>query len=29
MGTVEKKPSLAAFLKTVNVGDVLTGTVAE
>ncbi|MEV4581439.1 S1 RNA-binding domain-containing protein [Nonomuraea jabiensis] len=29
MGTVEKEPSLAPFLKTVNVGDVLTGTVAE
>ncbi|MDP4503390.1 S1 RNA-binding domain-containing protein [Nonomuraea turcica] len=29
MGTVEEESSLAAFLRTVTVGDVLTGTVAE
>jgi ribosomal protein S1 len=29
MGTVENDQSLAAFLRTVNVGDVLTGTVTE
>ncbi|MEV0143475.1 MULTISPECIES: S1 RNA-binding domain-containing protein [unclassified Nonomuraea] len=29
MGTVEEESSLAAFLRTVNVGDVLAGTVAE
>ncbi|MEV1173602.1 S1 RNA-binding domain-containing protein [Nonomuraea sp. NPDC049784] len=29
MAIVEEEPSLAAFLGTVNVGDVLTGTVAE
>jgi small subunit ribosomal protein S1 len=29
MGPVEDEQSLAAFLRTVNVGDVLTGTVAE
>ncbi|MET8340402.1 S1 RNA-binding domain-containing protein [Streptosporangium canum] len=29
MGTAEHEQSLAAFLRTVNVGDVLTGTVAE